>query len=134
MTAAASCTSTSRLTRRPPGRRSRSSKRSRGDSAPRYLLRDRDAIYGAEFRKRVGSMGIEEALSAPRSPWQSPYVERVIGSIRRECLDNVVVLSQRHLRRILTAYFEHYHRWRCHQGLNMDCPERGRCSRPNTAT
>ena len=61
--------------------------------------------------------------SAPRSPWQSPYVERLIGSIRRECLDNVGVLHQRHLRCILTAYFEHYHRWRCHQALDMHCPE-----------
>jgi putative transposase len=68
-------------------------------------------------------LGIEEVLSAPRSPWQSPYVERVIGSIRRECLDNVVVLHQRHLHRLLTAYFAHYHRWRCHQALAMDCPE-----------
>ena len=68
-------------------------------------------------------MGIEEVLTAPRSPWQSPYVERVIGSIRRECIDNVVVLHERHLRRILSSYFEHYHRWRCHQGLAMDCPE-----------
>jgi hypothetical protein len=93
------------------------------ETAPRYLLRDRDAIYGGEFRRQVASMGIEDVLMAPRSPWQSPYVERVIGSIRRECLDHVVVLHQRHLRRILTAYFDHYHRWRCHQGLDMDCPK-----------
>jgi transposase InsO family protein len=93
------------------------------DTAPRYLLRDRDGVYGAEFRKRIASMGIDEVLTAPRSPWQSPYVERVIGSIRRECLDHVVVLHRRHLGRILTSYFEHYHRWRCHQGLDMDCPE-----------
>ena len=71
----------------------------------------------------MAALGIEEVLSAPRRPWQSPYVERLIGSIRRECLDNVVVLHQRHLRRILTAYFDHYHRWRCHQALDMDCPE-----------
>ena len=77
----------------------------------------------ADFRTRVAALGIEEVLSAPRSPWQSPYVERLIGSIRRECLENVVVLHQRHLRRILTAYFDHYHRWRCHQALDMDCPE-----------
>jgi len=93
------------------------------ETAPRHLLRDRDGVYGADFRARVASMGIEEVLTAPRSPWQSPYVERVIGSIRRECLDNVVVLHERHLRRILAAYFDHYHRWRCHQGLDMDCPE-----------
>ena len=93
------------------------------DTAPRYLLRDRDGIYGADFRTRVADLGIEEVLSAPRSPWQSPYVERFIGSIRRECLANVVVLHRRQLHRILTAYFEHYHRWRCHQALAMDCPE-----------
>ncbi len=68
-------------------------------------------------------MGIKEVLTAPRCPWQSPYVERVIGSIRRECLDNVVVLHQRHLGRILSAYFDHYHRWRCHRALDMECPE-----------
>ena len=68
-------------------------------------------------------MGLEEVLSAPRSSWQSPYVERVIGSIRRECLDNCVVLRHRQLHRILTAYFDHYHRWRCHQALDIDCPE-----------
>ena len=67
-------------------------------------------------------MGIEEVLTAAKSPWQSPYVERVVGSIRRECLDNVAVLNERHLRRILAAYFDHYHRGRCHQGLAMDCP------------
>jgi putative transposase len=93
------------------------------DTAPDYLLRDRDGVYGTDFRKRVAALGIEEVLSAPRSPWQSPYVERLIGSVRRECLDHVVVLHQRQLRCILTAYFEHYHRWRCHQALDMDCPE-----------
>ncbi|HXQ23045.1 MAG TPA: integrase core domain-containing protein [Candidatus Acidoferrales bacterium] len=93
------------------------------EAFPRYLLRDRDGVYGAAFRTRVAALGVEEVLSAPRSPWQSPYVERVIGSIRRECLDNVVVLHERHLRRILTAYFAHYHCWRCHQALAMDCPE-----------
>jgi len=93
------------------------------DTAPRYLLRDRDGVYGAAFRQRVASVGIEEVLSAPRSPWQSPYIERLIGSIRRECLDNVVVLNERHLRHVLSAYFAHYHRWRCHRALEMDCPE-----------
>ena len=93
------------------------------ETAPRYLLRDRDGVYGAAFRTRVAALGVEEVLSAPRSPWQSPYVERMIGSIRRECLDNVVVLHERHLRRLRTAYFEHYHRWRCHQGRAMDSPK-----------
>jgi hypothetical protein len=93
------------------------------DSAPRFLLRDRDDVYGTDFRRRVHSMSIEEVIIAARSPWQSPYVERMIGSIRRECLDPVVVLSERHLQRILKDYFSHYHRWRCHHSLEMDCPE-----------
>jgi len=93
------------------------------DTAPAYLLRDRDGVYGREFRTRVAALGITEVRTAPRSPWQSPYVERLIGSIRRECLDHVVVFHARHLRRILGAYFAHYHQWRCHQGLDMDCPE-----------
>jgi putative transposase len=93
------------------------------DTAPRFLLRDRDGVYGADFRRRVQSMGIEEVIIAARSPWQTPYVERMIGSIRRECLDHVVVLSERHLRRILKDYFSHHHCWRCHQSLGMDCPE-----------
>ena len=67
-------------------------------------------------------MGLEEVLTAPRSPWQNPFAERVIGSIRRECLDQVVVLNERHLRRLLSDYLEHYHRWRCHRSLEMDCP------------
>jgi len=93
------------------------------DEAPRYLLRDRDSIYGDAFRQRMRNMGIEEVLIAPRSPWQSPYVERLIGSIRRECLDHVVVLHERHLTRILTSYFAYYQRWRTHLSLTMDCPE-----------
>jgi len=92
-------------------------------TAPRFLLRDRDRIYGAGFRKRVAPLGIAEVVTAVRSPWQSPYVERLIGSIRRECLDNVVVLGERHLRRVLSNYLDHYHRWRCHRSLDMDCPE-----------
>jgi len=92
-------------------------------TAPKYLLRDRDAIYGGQFQKRVKSMGIEEVLSAPRSPWQNAFVERVIGSIRRDCLDHVVVLNDRHLMRILTRYFNYYHCWRTHLSLGMDSPE-----------
>jgi putative transposase len=94
------------------------------DEAPGYLLRDRDRIYGASFRQRVQHMGIEEVLIAPRSPWQNPYVERLIGSIRRECLDHVIVLSEHHLRRILTGYLAYYHTWRTHLALKMDSPER----------
>jgi putative transposase len=92
------------------------------DETPRYLLRDRDHIYGASFRQRVQHMGIEEVLIAPRNPWQNPYVERLIGGIRRECLDHMVVLHERHLRRLLTEYFRYYHLWRTHRALDMDCP------------
>src|SRR5712671_4058794 len=83
------------------------------DSAPRYLLRDRDCTYGGEFRRRVKGMLIAEVLTAPRSPWQNPFVERMIGSIRRELLDHVIVLGERHLRRLLQSYFAYYHQARC---------------------
>ncbi|MFC1572847.1 integrase core domain-containing protein [Candidatus Eisenbacteria bacterium] len=69
-------------------------------------------------------MGIEQVVTAPRSPCQSPYVERLIGSIRRECLDHIIVLNERHLKRVLSCYLAYYHRWRVHQSLEMDCPER----------
>jgi putative transposase len=92
------------------------------DSAPRYLLRDRDTIYGGAFQQRVQSMGIEQVLSAPRSPWQNPFVERLIGSLRRDCLDHVIVLNERHLRRILARYLDYYHDWRTHLSLSMDAP------------
>ncbi len=92
------------------------------DEAPRYLLRDRDRIYSAAFRQRVKHMGIKEVLTAPQSPWQNPYVERLIGSIRRECLDHVIVLHERYLQRLLTDYFTYYHSWRTHLSLAMDCP------------
>jgi transposase InsO family protein len=91
--------------------------------APRYLLRDRDHIYGGSFQQRVHNMGIEEVLIAPQSPWQNPYAERVIGSIRRDVLDHVIVLHEQHLRRLLTAYLTYYHRFRTHLSLDMDCPE-----------
>ena len=73
------------------------------DTAPRYLLRDRDTIYGERFRRRVKSLGVDEVRIAPRSPWQNPYVERLIGSVRRECLDHVIVFNERHLKRLLGA-------------------------------
>ena len=93
------------------------------DQAPRYLLRDRDRIYGYDFRERVQSLSIEEVLSAPASPWQRAYVERLIGSIRRDCLDHVVVLGEGHLRKILKSYLEYYHRSRTHLALGKDAPE-----------
>src|SRR4030095_10913337 len=80
------------------------------DRAPRYLVRDRDGIYGTRFVRRVRSLGIEEKVIAPMSPWQNPIVERLIGSIRRECLDRVIVLNDRHLRKLLADYGEYYHR------------------------
>jgi putative transposase len=92
------------------------------DEAPRYLIRDRDRIYGTAFRQRVRHMRIAEVVIAPRSPWQNPYVERLIGSIRRECLDHMVILHEQHLQRLLTTYFSYYHRWRTHLSLDMDCP------------
>jgi len=79
------------------------------DPAPRYVLRDRDTIYGGRFRRRVRSLGTEEVRIAPRSPWQSPYVERLIGSIRRECLDHVVIFNARHLKRLLGSYLAYYY-------------------------
>jgi putative transposase len=93
------------------------------ETAPKYLLRDRDAVYGDRFQHCVSSMGLDQVLAAPRSPWQNGYAERVIGSIRRECLDRVIVLSEGHLRRVLASYFHYYHRWRTHLSLAMDCPE-----------
>ena len=93
------------------------------ESAPAYLIRDRDRVYGQPFRHRVKGMGIEEALTAPQSPWQNPFVERLIGSIRRECLNHVLVLGERHLRRILTRYFAYYHQARTHLALDKDAPD-----------
>src|SRR4051794_7726858 len=93
------------------------------DSAPRYLLRDRDRIFGSEFVEQVKAMGIKQVLSAPRSPWQRAYVERVIGSIRRECLDHVIVFHESSLRRLLSAYCAYYHRWRTHLSLGKDAPD-----------
>ena len=92
------------------------------DEAPKYLIRDRDLIYGAEFTKRIKSMGIEEVRTTFRSPWQSPYVERLIGSIRRECLDHMIVLNEAHLMHILTDYFAYYHESRPHLSLDRNAP------------
>jgi putative transposase len=92
------------------------------NTAPCYLLRDRDSSYGQDFRKQVDAMGIAEVVSAARSPWQNAYVERVIGSLRRECLDHIVIFNERHLRRILSSYADYYHRSRTHLSLDKDCP------------
>ena len=93
------------------------------DQLPRYLLRDRDGIFGKDFRDQVRDMGIREVLSAPRSPWQRAYVERLIGSIRRECLDHVIVFHETSLRRILNSYFGYYHQSRTHLSLGKDSPD-----------
>src|SRR2546428_5051030 len=93
------------------------------DTAPRYLLRDRDGIYGSEFRKQIEVMDIREVLSAPRSPRQRAYVERVIGSIRRECLKHLIIFDEDSLRRTLRSYFSYYHYSRLHLSLNKDSPD-----------
>jgi len=94
------------------------------DEAPRFLIRDRDGIYGHDFRERVKHMGIEEVIIALRSPWQNPFGERLIGSIRRECLNHVIVFNEAHLRRILTRYFAYYHESRTHLSLGRNAPMR----------
>lgn len=93
------------------------------DSAPRYLLRDRDKIFGKAFVDQIRAQGIKQVLSAPRSPWQRAYVERLIGSIRRECLDHVLVFGERSLHRMFGSYADYYHRWRTHLALGKDAPE-----------
>jgi putative transposase len=92
------------------------------DQAPKYLLRDRDSIYGKDFAAITTGMGIEEVITAPRSPWQNPYVERLVGSIRRECLDHFIVWNQRSLRRTLQSYFAYYERCRTHLSLEKGAP------------
>ena len=93
------------------------------ETVPKYMIRDRDGIYGERFRGRIHNMGIEEVITAPRSPWQNPYAQRIVGSIGRECLDHVVVLGERHMLRILKSYFDYYHRSRPHLSLEKDSPE-----------
>ena len=92
------------------------------DNAPRYLLRDRASAYGLEFSEMAKSMGIHEVLTAPQSPWQNAYLERLIGSIRRECLDHVIVLNETGLRRVLKSYFAYYEQSRTHLSLGKDAP------------
>ncbi len=92
------------------------------DTAPTYLLRDRDSAYGKMFRRRVRAMGIRDRPTAPRSPWQNGYVERLIGSVRRECLDHLIIFGEEHLRRVLRAYADYYNRTRTHLSLDKDTP------------
>jgi len=93
------------------------------DQAPRYVLRDRDAIYGRDFDAMTRDMGKEEVLTAARSPWQNPSAERLVGSIRRKCLDHVIVWNERSLRRTLQSYFAYYQGSRTHLALGKDAPE-----------
>lgn len=100
------------------------------DSTPRYLLRDNDSIYGMPFRRQVDALAIDEVTIAPRSPWQNPYAERLIGTIRRECLDHVIILGRRHLKKRLADYFDYYHSVRTHMSLRKDTPNYRAIQRP----
>jgi transposase InsO family protein len=92
------------------------------DMAPRYMIRDRDRIYGIVVTRRLRAMGIRDKPTAPASPWQNGFAERLIGSIRRDCLDHVIVLGEAHLRRILKSYAHYYNGVRTHRSLNEDAP------------
>jgi putative transposase len=93
------------------------------DTAPKYLIRDRDGVYGEDFRQQLEQMDIHEVLTVPRSPWQNAYAERLVGSIRRECLDHVIALNESSLRRVLRSYFDYYQVSRTHLSLAKDAPE-----------
>ena len=92
------------------------------DQAPTYLLRDRDQVYGQAFTRRIRAMGIRDQPTSPRSPWQNAYAERLIGSIRRECVDHIVVFGERHLRHALLSYMNYYNEVRTHLSLGKDAP------------
>jgi putative transposase len=98
------------------------------ENVPKYLLRDRDAIYGQVLQQQIEAMGITEVLGAPRSPWQHAFVERIIGSIRRDCLDHVIVFDQSSLPRIFRSYLDYYHR------STRTLRYRGRCSQPEESS
>jgi hypothetical protein len=108
---------------RPPiGSRDKSRRLSPWNEAPRYMIRDRDRIYGAVVTRRLRAMGIRDKPTAPASPWQNGVVERLIGSIRRESVDHMIVLGEAHLRRILKSYARYYNGVRTHRSLNKDAP------------
>jgi integrase-like protein len=92
------------------------------DEAPRHLIHDRDRIYGSVVTRRLRAMGIRDKPTAPASPWQNGFAERLIGSIRRECLDHIIVFSEAHLRRILKSYADYYNSVRTHRSLHKDAP------------
>jgi transposase InsO family protein len=93
-------------------------------TAPTYLVRDNDGAYGLAFTNRVRTMRVRDRPISPRSPWQNAYVERLIGTLRRECLDHVLIYGERHLRRILTLYSLYYNETRTHLGLGKNAPRR----------
>jgi transposase InsO family protein len=92
------------------------------DTAPEFLVRDNDGAYGIVFRRRVFAMGIRDRPITPHSPWQNGYAERVIGSIRRECLDHITIFNASHLRRVLREYVDYYNNDRTHRSLDKDTP------------
>jgi transposase InsO family protein len=92
------------------------------DDTPKYLIRDRDRKFSAFFRRQVACVGLTEVLTAPASPWQNAYAERVIGTIRRECLDHTIILGERHLRRTVKRYVDYYNGVRTHLSLGKDAP------------
>jgi transposase InsO family protein len=102
------------------------------NTTPTYLVRDNDGAYGQVFTSRVRAMGIRDRPISPRSPWQNPYVERLIGTLRRDCLDHVLILGERHLRRVLTLYSLYYNETRTHLGLSKDAPRRRAVQRSGT--
>jgi transposase InsO family protein len=93
------------------------------DGAPRYMIRDRDRIYGAIVTRRLRAMGIRDKPIAPASPWQNGFAERLIGSIRRECVDHIIIRGEAHLRQVLKSYADYYNRFRTHRSLNKDAPD-----------
>jgi transposase InsO family protein len=108
--------------------------RGKGLEAPRYLVRDGDSIYGTAVTRRLRAMGIRDKPIAPGSPWQNGFVERLIGSIRRECVDHVVTLGEQHLRRVLKSYVTYYNELRTHRSLNKDAPSHRAIQRLGTIT
>jgi transposase InsO family protein len=92
------------------------------NEAPRYMIRDRDRIYGSIVMRRLRAMGIRDRPITPASPWQNAFAERLIGSIRRECVDHIIVLGEMHLRRVLKSYADYYNSIRTHRSLNKDAP------------
>jgi putative transposase len=97
-------------------------------------MRIRFSVHTPGFRDRIQVMGIKEVVTAPRSPWQNAYVERIIGSIRRECLDHIIIFNERHLRDVLSSYFQYHHKSRTHLALSKDCPQPRPIQPPSTGT